>query len=153
MRAKARELRVALGRRVRKLKNQNIIGMLVGLAVPPLPRVLRIGRLRQLLQHVLAAFRDVARRSVLDGQEVLGVGGAAVCDGEGVAFDGFDGPPDGVGCVALGFGVVVFGVESGLRGGFDVGSAVARCALQPADGVVAVGVACGLQTCVCSSID
>lgn len=81
-----------------------------------------------MLEHVFAAVHDVTGGSVLDGLERADVSCAPISDGKGVAFDGLDGSPDGICGVALWFGVVVFGVEGFLGGGFDVLSAVSRCA-------------------------
>lgn len=153
MRAPTRQFRIVLRRRVGQLDEQHIIRRLIRLAIPFLPGVLGLWRLRQLLKHVLAALQNIARGSVLDGLERVDGGGAPVGHGQGIALDGLDRSPNGVGGVALGLGVVVFGVEGLLRGGGDVRSAIPRCTLQGPERVVAVSEASRLKTCVLSSVD
>src|ERR1700761_3831298 len=51
---------VLLRGRIGELEDQDIVGILVGLAVPLLSRALRAGRLRHLLEHVLTGAEAVA---------------------------------------------------------------------------------------------
>ncbi len=138
---------VLLRGRIGELEDQDIVGILVGLAVPLLSRALRAGRLRHLLEHVLAGVEDVAGGSVLDGLQGGGIDGLPVRDGQGIAFDGLERSPDRVGGVALGLlGALVLGVQGFLRRGRDVLAAVTRRPLQASQGVVAVGESRGLET-------
>lgn len=58
---------------VRKLENQDIVRLLIGLAVPLLAGFFGAWCLSVQLEHVLAAVHDVACRSVLDGLQSVDI--------------------------------------------------------------------------------
>lgn len=145
MRTPGRNFVVVLGRCISKLDEQNIIRILVRLAIPPLPCVLRIWCLSELLKHILATFQDVACSPIFDGLERAPIGRTPVSHGKRVTLDSLDGPPDGVCGVPFGFAIVVFGIESLPCGGRDVLTAVASRTFQAPESVVAVSETGGLQ--------
>jgi hypothetical protein len=141
-----------LGRSVCKLDEQYVVRILVRLAIPPLPRVLCIWCLSELLKHIFTTLQDIARSPILDGLECTPVGCAPVSHGKRVTLDWLDGSPDGVRGVALGFSMVVFGIESLLCGGCDILTAITSRTFQAAESVVTVSETGWLQAGVLPTI-